>query len=94
MAENVRQKLILTDRKMLEITGVSSVESFDSDRVELSTVLGGLVIAGEEMTIANLNLDVGEVAVTGYISALAYGKNKEEKTMKHKSKNVLGRIMK
>ena len=94
MEENYRQRLMLIDRKSLEITGISSVDSYDSDRIELSTVVGGITISGQDLAISDLNLEVGRIGISGMIMAMIYGKNKDEKTVRERSRSVIKRILK
>ncbi len=93
MAEN-KQRLLIEDRKKLSVDGVESVVSFDNECIELNTNLGGITVGGEELSIAALNLDQGRVEIAGEIVSVAYGKNQLEKTARHKSKNMLARLMK
>ena len=94
MEENYRQRLMLIDRKSLEITGISSVDSYDSDRIELSTVVGGIAISGQDLAISDLNLEAGRIGISGMIMAMIYGKNKDEKTARERSRSVMKRILK
>ena len=88
------QRLLLQDRKHLEISGVNSVDSFDNEQVELSTNLGGLLIYGNNLKVDSLNLGQGQVIISGVVNVLSYGKTREERSTKAKSKNILGRILK
>ena len=88
------QRLILQDRKHLEISGVGSVDSFDNEQIELTTDLGGLLVYGDNLKVDNLNLEQGQVVITGMINMLSYGKTREERSAKAKSKNILDRILK
>jgi sporulation protein YabP len=88
------QRLLLQGRKHLEISGVGSVDSFDNEQIELNTELGGLLIYGDGLKIDNLNLEQGQVIISGIINTLSYGKTREERSAKTKSKNILGRILK
>ncbi|MDO4582120.1 MAG: YabP/YqfC family sporulation protein [Bacillota bacterium] len=87
------QKLLLEERRELYICGVSNVESFDEQRIELAAVLGGIVIGGAGMKIAALDLDEGKITITGQIDSIVYGQSREQKSLQHKGKNMLGRIL-
>ena len=65
-------KLQLSERKMLTMTGVTEVVSFDENAVVLQTSLGLLIVQGQQLSLKNLSLEGGQVAVEGMISALAY----------------------
>ena len=65
-------KLQLSERKLLTMTGVTEVVSFDESSVVLQTSLGLLIVQGQQLSLKNLSLDGGQVAVDGTISALSY----------------------
>lgn len=70
--DSMPHKLCLNERKELTMTGVTEVVSFDENTVVLHTVLGTLIIQGQELQLKTLSLDGGQVAVEGNISALIY----------------------
>lgn len=64
--------LVLEDRRMLTVSGVSDVDSFDEETVVVFTDLGELTIRGSNLHINRLSVEVGELTVEGSISALIY----------------------
>ena len=70
--EMLPHKLQLSERKVLTMTGVTEVVSFDENAVVLQTSLGLLIVQGQQLSLKNLSLDGGQVAVEGSISALTY----------------------
>ncbi len=77
MAEEKRQttmphNLVLEDRRMLTVSGVSDVDSFDEETVVVFTDLGELTIRGTNLHINRLSVEVGELTVEGNIAALIY----------------------
>lgn len=65
-------KLSLDGRKVLTMTGVTEVISFDDSAVVLSTTLGNLTVHGQGLQLKNLSLEGGQVAVEGSVAALIY----------------------
>ena len=65
-------KLQLSERKVLTMTGVTEVVSFDETAVVLQTSLGLLIVQGQQLQLKNLSLEGGQVAVEGDINALSY----------------------
>ena len=63
---------ILEDRKKLSVSGVNDVDSFDESVIVAKTDCGELTISGEKLHITKLSLDIGELAIEGSISSLAY----------------------
>ncbi len=64
--------IVMRGRRTLEISGVKQVESFDNEEFLLETVMGFLVIRGENLQMKNLDVDKGVVSIKGKISALSY----------------------
>ena len=63
---------VLEDRRLLTVSGVSDVDSFDEETVVVFTDLGELTVRGSNLHINRLSLEVGELTVEGNISALVY----------------------
>ena len=70
--EEVTQKLVLLQRKVLTMTGSAEVLSFDESAVVLRTELGILTIQGQDLHLKTLSQDGGQVEVDGSISALGF----------------------
>ena len=65
-------KVTLNERSKLSVTGVTEVVSFDETCVVLQTSLGLLIVQGQQLSLKNLSLEGGQVAVEGTVSALSY----------------------
>lgn len=85
-----RQEVKMLNRKLLEVSGVLNVESFDSEEFLLETDCGFLMIKGQNLHIKNLSLDQGLVAIEGYVHELAY----LDTNSQSKSKGFLGKLFK
>lgn len=70
--EMLPHKLTLNERKMLTMTGVTEVVSFEDTAVVLQTSLGTLIVQGQELQLKDLSLEGGQVEVAGTVSALVY----------------------
>lgn len=85
-----RQEIKMLNRKLLEISGVINVESFDSEEFLLETECGFLTIKGNDLHIKNLNLEQGLVAIEGTINAAAYLDGGSQQ----KNKGIMGKLFK
>lgn len=85
-----RQEIKMLNRKLLEISGVMKVESFDSEEFLLETECGYLQINGENLHIKNLSLEQGLVAIEGMVRSMAY----LDAGSHQKTKGFLGKIFK
>ena len=76
MTEEKKAKLphniILENRKVLSISGVSDVDAFDEQIVKVLTGDGGLTIKGQELQIEKINIETGELLVKGRVDSLIY----------------------
>lgn len=72
-------KLTLDERNKLTVTGVMEVLSFDDMAVILHTNLGTLEVQGQQLKLKSLSPEVGQVTVTGQISALSYEEPREKR---------------
>ncbi len=82
-------KLLLSERKYLEIGAVSDVISFDETSVLLCTACGNMEVEGTELHISALDLSSGEVRVEGKINGIYYYDEKE----KGEKKGLFGRFV-
>lgn len=82
--------LRMNNRKMLDITGVKNVESFDSEEFLLQTELGHLTIRGQNLHIKNLSLEEGILSIEGLVHSLMYLNPGSQA----KNKSLLGKLFK
>lgn len=80
MAEqrSLPHRVSLNERKMLSVTGVTEVVSFDEEAVVMHTGLGTLVVQGRELKLKNLSPEGGQMEVSGSIDALSYQQLKQQ----------------
>ncbi len=67
--------IILEDRRLLSITGVTDIDSFDEEMVAVYTDSGELLVRGVDLHINRIDLDTGELSVEGDIASLEYSDN-------------------
>jgi sporulation protein YabP len=82
----------MSNRESVELGGVTNVINFDEEEIILETTMGYLEIGGQELHITMLNLDNGQVAITGSINHLAY--KPQGTSLKNKGKTILNRLLK
>lgn len=85
---NHKQNIVIEDRRILKLSGVEQVDSFNDNTIVLSTVKGRLSIKGEDLNVSKLNLDEGKVEIDGLINSLTYLSKEGE------PKNFIGKIFK
>ena len=65
-------KLIVNNRKTSMVTGVLGVLSFDLNEILLETEQGMLMVKGTDLHVNRLNVEKGEVDLSGNIDSFAY----------------------
>ncbi len=89
MNEQVRpHDMIIKSRARMEISGVENVISFDEESVCLETVMGELMIEGQNLRVSSLDSDRGNLLLDGKINALYYNTDAGET-----KKGFFGRLL-
>ena len=84
-------KVVLSNRKSGNFTGVLDVISFDITEVLLETEQGMLNVKGKDLHVNRLNLEKGEADIEGIIDSLSYS---QVPTSIKKPENLLGKWFK
>lgn len=69
------QNIILENRKNLRISGVRDIDSFTENKIVLSTVMGELVIKGDDLHVNSLDAESGDFSMTGSVNSLSYNRH-------------------
>lgn len=64
--------LMMDGRGRAHLTGVTAVSCFNDQEVVLETSAGEVALAGDHLHIEQLNLEEGQLDVTGEIAAIEY----------------------
>ena len=84
-------KVLLSNRKMGNFSGVVDVLSFDVAEILLETEQGMLLIKGNDLHVNRLSLEQGEIDIAGRIDSLTYS---EVKSYSKSAESFLGRLFK
>lgn len=86
--EDKKSNLVLDNRKKLSVTGVEEVISFNDETIILNTIIGNLTIRGGGLKMNKLDVQNGDMMITGLINSLIYSSNKGKKN----SESILSRL--
>lgn len=75
--QKVPHSISLDERKKLTVSGVKEVVSLDEESIVLATVLGMLVVQGQDLKLKQLTTEGGCVSVVGQIESLAYEQQRQ-----------------
>lgn len=74
---NPYHNVVLKDRKVLELTGVKQIDSFDASEFLLETAQGWMLVQGKDLTLGKLDTERGDVVIRGIIESMSYVANKK-----------------
>ncbi|MCL2203183.1 MAG: sporulation protein YabP [Defluviitaleaceae bacterium] len=83
-----RHSLQIDRREHVTVTGLIDVISFDEESVIGETEMGVIIIKGGNLHVTRINLDSGELLVSGEIDGITY----ENPGGPAKAKSLLGRM--
>lgn len=72
IVKNQNHNLNMINRQKLDITGVVNVINFNEEQINLSTIMGQMIIKGKNMKINRLNVDNGDMCIEGEIIGINY----------------------
>ena len=61
----------MKERKLMDVTGIKKLLSFDSELFTIDTTMGILTVRGMDLELKNLDLEKGELSIIGYITGLS-----------------------
>lgn len=70
--ESHNHTLIMENRNQLRVSGVKDIDSFTDTRIILNTVMGELVIKGQDLHVTALEAETGDFSMTGTVKGLFY----------------------
>ena len=74
---NPYHNVILKDRKIMELTGVKQIDSFDANEFLMETAQGWMIVQGKDLTLDKLDTERGDVVIRGLIESMSYVSNKK-----------------
>lgn len=84
-------KLMLSNRRTCNLTGINDVLSFDENEIILETDQGMLMVKGTDLHVSRLTLDKGEVDIDGKFDSFTYS---EQTGLSTKGESLLARLFK
>lgn len=82
--ELLNHSISITERQNIQISGITKIDSFDSEEFLLETSAGPLGIKGKDLEIIKLDTYEGTIMIKGVVDAFSYfdtGKSKKENSI-------------
>jgi len=86
--EDKKSNLVLENRKKLTINGVIEVINFNENQILLNTDVGTMIIKGKELKMNKLDVQNGDVIITGKVDSFVYTNDK----VKTKKDSIISRL--
>lgn len=77
MADSRGHRVVMTDRRMMSVTDVTDVDSFNLTEIMLETGQGMILVKGNDIHVKRLNLEKGEADIEGRFDSITYTKEKK-----------------
>lgn len=88
---NFNHSINVVERKNILITGVKKVDSFDNEEFLVETIMGYLVLKGEDLELVKLDTLQGTVTIKGFIKSFDYI---DDNSKKEKEGSLITRLFK
>ena len=88
---NYSHSINIVERKNILVTGVKKIESFDDEEFLMETVMGYLVLKGNDLELLKLDTLQGNVSIKGLLKSFAY---LDEELKKTKDSSLISRLFK
>jgi len=89
--QNYSHSINIVERKNILVTGVKKIESFDDEEFLMETVMGYLVLKGNDLELLKLDTLQGNVSIKGMVKSFAY---LDEELKKTKDGSFISRLFK
>lgn len=77
--DNYNHAINLIERKNMLVTGVKKIDNFDSEEFLMDTVMGYLIVKGNDLELLKLDTMQQTVSIKGQVNSMAYVENNKSK---------------
>lgn len=88
---NYSHGITLYERKNLVITGVKKIDNFDNSQFIIETIMGYMIVKGNDLELVKLDTLLGHITIKGMINSINYV---EEGSKKDKEDSLFSRLFK
>lgn len=89
--QNYNHSINIVERKNMLITGVKKIESFDDEEFLMETIMGFLVLKGNDLELLKLDTLQGNVSIKGTLKSFSYI---DDNFKKEKESTFINRLFK
>ena len=80
--DNTKHEVKVIDRNLIYLSGISKIISFDSEEFLMESVMGIILLKGQDLEIVKLDTHDGRVSIKGIFNSMLYddGKKKDNES--------------
>lgn len=75
---NLSHIIKLNERKNIIISGIKKINSFDDKEFNLDSIMGNIIIKGENLEMLKLDTIEGNVSIKGKINSFSYSDSQDK----------------
>ena len=88
--EIVNHNISITDRKMMTLSGIKKINSFDEKEFFVDSIMGPILIKGSNLELIKLDTFQGSLSIKGNIDSINY----LDDIKKNKQDSLISRLFK
>ena len=87
--DSTKHEVKVNDRNLIYLSGINKIISFDSEEFLMESIMGIILLKGENLEIVKLDTHDGMVSIKGNINSMIYDDGK-----KKDGESILGKLFK
>ena len=76
--DSTKHEVKIIDRGLLYLTGIDKINSFDNEEFVMESIMGNLILKGENLEIIKLDTHDGIVSIKGTINSIYYDEDRKK----------------
>lgn len=88
--DNKNHKISISERKNILLSGIKKINSFDENEFFIESIMGSILIKGENLELMNLDTYQGNLSIKGKIDSINY----LDENKKIKADTIIARLFK
>ena len=90
LLENLNHKIDINERKNIFLTGIKKLNSFDDKEFFVDSIMGPILIKGNNLELIKLDTFQGSLSIKGTIDSINY----LDELKKNKNESIISRLFK
>lgn len=84
--DSTKHEVKIIDRNLIYLSGIDKIISFDNEEFLMESVMGIVLVKGENLEVVKLDTHDGVVSIKGVVNSITYDDGKKKETESFMSK--------